>query len=179
MTYQIDGIDYTESDYKLDLRIVKTPKILELAIENKLLDSNLFEYTHLKRRFLEEVLGMSGLRGTGTNFILFDQCSEARIGRAFQNTMLPYLRLEARATPTEVAMAQYRIDRYEPVKDKVILEDLLTKSNEDMRKKRLDLDEKLKELDYDQTARNHFDAIGLIPTEKEIKDNPTGENRTK
>lgn len=176
MTYQIDGIDYTESDYKLDTRIVKTPRILKLARENKLLDSGTFEYTHLKRRFLEETLGMPGLRGTGTNFMPFDQCSEARIGRAFQNTLLPYLKLEPRATPTEVAMAQYRIDRYEQVRNKVVLEELLTKSHEDLRKRRLALDEKLKELGQEHIRRMHLGAIGLYLTDKEVKDNPTGEN---
>ena len=159
MTYQIDGVDYTERDYKLDLKIVKTPRILREARNLRLLSSKTIEQTFQKITFLEDLMGWKGLKGISGISIPFDQCSEERIGNAFRNTLVPYLKLEPRADVTEVARAQYRIDKYEPVRDKVTLEDAFEKTRKNLARKHEAETKRRRKQDPEQVRKNHSDAI--------------------
>ncbi|MDP4011989.1 MAG: hypothetical protein Q8R00_00065 [Candidatus Nanoarchaeia archaeon] len=159
MTYKIDGIDYTEQDYKSDLKLVKTPRILNEARSRGLVSGNISDRIEDKREFLATVLGRPVLNGNGGEKIDTYQADPRRIMAVFTKEIREYLALESKATSTGVGMAEYRIKRYEPVRRKVTLE------------------EKLKKLGQDHISRMHMDAIGLIPTEEEIRANPTGENK--
>lgn len=114
--YEIKGEPYTLEDLILDLKVARSGndesiRIIIEAENRDLLRSKIFDNTGEKIDFFKEVLGYLGLYGRGGGLVKFIDCHPARIGQAFQKTIMSHMQ---HASP-EIREAKSRIEEYKAI----------------------------------------------------------------
>lgn len=112
--YIIDGKSYSIDNLLEDLAVIRdveaknsTALVRELRQHN--LDVNdIFKQTNEKRAFLRDVLRYPGLYAKGGIMIPLEDCTCARIGNAFKNTLESHIERAARFEPAEWRVSQYQ-----------------------------------------------------------------------
>lgn len=113
-TYIIDGKSYSIDELLEDLAVIRdleaknsTGLVKELRSRN--LDiNNIFGQTNEKRAFLRDVLRYPGLYAEGGTMVPLEECTDARIGYAFKNTLESHIERAARFEPAEWRVSQYK-----------------------------------------------------------------------
>lgn len=103
--YSLGRPNYTLDDVLLDLKVLRSAASVTLeeaeglihiaksVYDRSINPDRIFEQADEKRRFLREVLGYTVLYGKGGSPIALEDCTNARVGRAFRNIVLKPLTL--------------------------------------------------------------------------------------